>query len=84
MAFAQTALGCRLLFPRRDVGNRQIPVREKDLEAALLLFLIGGLVGIELFDQRFLVRIGGGGERRVLVGDGDAVVPAGLDRKSVV
>ena len=51
-----------LLFCRSDVGNWQIPMRHKDLEAALLFFLIAGLVGIELFDQRFLIRIGGCGE----------------------
>ena len=45
-----------------DVGDGEIPMREKDLEAALLLFLVAILIGPELLDRRFLIRIRRGGE----------------------
>src|SRR5215467_4072027 len=66
----------RLFLGRGDVRNRQIPVGEQYLEAPLFLLLVGRLIGIELFDERFLVGNGGRGQRGILVGDGHAVVPA--------
>ena len=34
-----------LFFRRRDVGQRKVPVRQQDFEAALLLALVSGLIG---------------------------------------
>ena len=58
-----------------DVLDGQVPVRIEDFKAALLFLLVRLLVGIELFDERFLVEaiIGDGG---ILKDDGDAVVPS--------
>src|SRR5271170_4417121 len=67
-----------LWFSGGDVRDRQVPVRQQYLEAALLLPFISGLVGIELLDQGFFVGIGGRCKGRVLEDDGDAVVPAGV------
>jgi hypothetical protein len=53
-------------------------VAEKNLEAALLLALVGFLVGPELFNEGVFIRIGGGGGGGILVDDGDAIVPAAV------
>jgi len=42
---------------RRDVGHRQVPMAEQNLEAALLLALIPRLIRPKLFDQLRLFRI---------------------------
>ena len=41
-----------LLLRRRDIGQRQVPVCQQDLEAPLLFALVSGLVGPELLISR--------------------------------
>src|SRR5947207_11400434 len=59
-----------------NVGDRNVPVREEDLEAALLLARKCRLIGPELPDQCRLVGIGRRGRRRVPEFQRDAIVPA--------
>jgi hypothetical protein len=66
----------RLTLPWRDIRGRKIPVRCQDLESPQFLALVGFLIGPELLDQAIFVRIGGGRHGRVLIADGDAIVPA--------
>jgi hypothetical protein len=61
-----------------DVGYRQIPVSQQDLEAPLLFAFVGLLVGPQLPDHALFIGIGGGGRGRVLEPDGDAIIPAGF------
>src|SRR5215469_3198922 len=63
---------------RRDVGDGQVPVGKKDLEAALLFALVSGLVRPEFLDKPRLVGVRSGGRGRILVADGDAVIPAAV------
>lgn len=67
-----------LLLRRRNVRDRQIPMPGEDLEAALFFFLVGFLIGPELFDECLLIGVGAGRDGRVLVDDGHAIVPAAV------
>src|SRR5919109_5293874 len=62
-----------------DLFDGQVPVRVEDLEAALLFFLVGFLVVIELLDDRRAVEIvvGDGG---VLENNRHAIIPAAVFR----
>src|SRR5947207_13129042 len=59
-----------------NVGDGNVPMREEDLEAALLLAGECRLIGPELPDQCRLVGIGRRGRRRVPEFQRDAIVPA--------
>src|SRR5271170_5175576 len=61
---------------RRNIRNRQVPMRQQNLEAPLLFFLVSGLIGIKLFDEALFIRIGSRCQRRVLEDNRDPVVPA--------
>ncbi len=65
-----------LLGRGSDVGDGNIPVGEKDFEAALFFLLISGLIGEEFFHGFFFSGIRGGGDGGVFESDGDAVIPA--------
>src|SRR5271157_604123 len=66
----------RLFLGGRDIGHRQVPVAQQDLESPLFLALVSLLIGPELLDETLFVWVGGGRHRRVLVPDGDAIIPA--------
>jgi hypothetical protein len=50
MIALRSACGWALLSGRRDICDRQIPVRRQNLEPALLLALVGCLVRPKLLD----------------------------------
>src|SRR5712675_3141165 len=53
-------------------------MREEDFEAPLFFALITSLVRIEFLDECFFVRIRRGGDSGIFIGDGYAIVPAGI------
>src|SRR5436309_5787849 len=59
-----------------DVGHRQIPVGQQDLEPSLLLMTVGLLVGPELPNERLFPGVRRRRHGRVAKRDGDAIVPS--------
>src|SRR5690348_14404468 len=61
-----------------DVSHGQIPVSRKNFKATLLLAFISLLIGPELFDERFFIRIRGSRDGRILESNCNAVIPTGI------
>src|SRR5262249_5094857 len=59
-----------------DVRHWHVPVRQQNLKPALLFAFVCFLVRPELFDERLLIWICSGCDRRVLELDRDSVIPA--------
>ena len=73
----------KLFGCRSNVGNGNVPVGEKNFEAALFFALVGRLVGKKFLHGFFFGGIRSCSDGGILEGDGDAIVPAGLFRHVV-